>query len=272
MELVYDGSFEGLLCALECGCDDKRVERLTAQQAAEPTLFGERGEIPTVTARAAGFAQRLRSASSREVLHNVLYNYLSEVAGFETALLQYVRLAFTHGAEVDRYHAHDAVRAVHMLTRKVGCELHRFTGLARFRELRDGTWWAPIAPDHNIACGLALHFRRRMPGHAWVIYDVQRDYGVRWDTREFTLVSMNEELRRDGLGDLGMWEPWYSEAERKFQRLWRGYFESIAIAARRNPSLQRRFMPQRYWRYLIERPGSSRRVGEVSTGQGTRPA
>jgi len=256
MQLVYDGSFEGLLCALDAACADAGITSLAAAHTAQPQLFGAAREVPTSSTRAAAFARTLRAATSRAVMRNLLYNYLSERAGFEDALLAYVRLAHQRGAAVDHYHAHDAVRAVHACARKVGHELHRLTGLVRFRELHGGTLWAPIAPDHNVACGLAAHFQRRMPSCVWVVYDVRRGYGVRWDTHTLSLVTMDEELQTALQQSQQAADNLYTDAEHACQRMWRGYFESITIAARRNPSLQRRNMPQRYWRYLIEQPAA----------------
>ena len=40
--------------------------------------------------------------------------------------------------------------------------------------------------------------------------------------------------------------------ERLFQRMWKAYFQSIAIKERLNPRLQRQHMPQRFWAYLPE--------------------
>ena len=39
--------------------------------------------------------------------------------------------------------------------RDAGREAHRLKGLARFRHLRDGGLWAPIAPVHNVIMPLA---------------------------------------------------------------------------------------------------------------------
>lgn len=255
MQLVYDGSFEGLLCALDAACADAAAMSIASAHTAQAELF-HTDAVATHPARAAAFAGRLRAAASRAVMRNVLYNYLSERAGFEDALLAYVRMAFQRGAGVDSYHAHDAVRAVHACTRAVGHELHRLTGLARFRELHDGTLWAPLAPDHNVACGVATHFRRRMPSCVWVVYDVRRGYGVRWDTHTLSLVTMDEDLQAAVQQHPHAADDLYTDAEHAYQRMWRGYFESITIAARRNPALQRRNMPRRYWNYLIERPAA----------------
>ena len=44
-----------------------------------------------------------------------------------------------------------------------------------------------------------------------------------------------------------------SENEEDFARMWSGYFKIIAIETRKNPKLQRQFMPQRYWKYITEK-------------------
>jgi probable DNA metabolism protein len=37
-----------------------------------------------------------------------------------------------------------------------------------------------------------------------------------------------------------------------WEELWRTYHRSITIENRKNPELQKRFMPTRYWKYLTE--------------------
>jgi hypothetical protein len=39
--------------------------------------------------------------------------------------------------------------------------------------------------------------------------------------------------------------------------LWKLYFKAAENPARRNPDLQRRLMPRRYWRYLPEMGGQA---------------
>ncbi|MEN6391847.1 MAG: DUF4130 domain-containing protein, partial [Syntrophomonas sp.] len=43
------------------------------------------------------------------------------------------------------------------------------------------------------------------------------------------------------------------EDEQYYQRLWKQYYESIAIISRKNPRLQKQFMPERYWKHLVEK-------------------
>ena len=43
----------------------------------------------------------------------------------------------------------------------------------------------------------------------------------------------------------------YSD-ERQYQKLWKQYFETIAIRERTNPRCQKTLMPVRYWKHLTE--------------------
>ena len=46
--------------------------------------------------------------------------------------------------------------------------------------------------------------------------------------------------------------PEISADERHYRRLWKSYFENIAIKERTNPRCQKNFMPVRYWKHLTE--------------------
>lgn len=44
----------------------------------------------------------------------------------------------------------------------------------------------------------------------------------------------------------------YSEKELEYRKLWCGFFESIAIEARKNPALQSQNIPKRFWKDTVE--------------------
>jgi probable DNA metabolism protein len=255
MICVYDGSFEGLLSvaaeARRTGAVPSEVVRTDAWQ---PSLLDDARTITTDSTAARELMQALRDAGSNRVARNVIYCYLSEQPGFEAPVVAYVMRMLRDGAGADRHHADPTVRAVHTLAQKVGREVHRLTGLVRFRELQDGTFWAPIEPDYNVAYSVAVHFARRLPNQDWVIYDMGRDYGVAWRAKEFELVNMDPQVRDAAARIAEAPDDVITEREAHYQDLWRLYFRTIAIGTRVNPRLQRSLMPQRYWAYLVEKP------------------
>ena len=258
MICVYDGSFEGLLtvAAETChaGLTPTEVVRGDAWQ---PSLLDDATSIATDAGRAHALMDTLRGTGSQRIPRNVIYCYLSELPGFETPLVAYIARMVREGATADRHHSDDTVRAVHAMAQKVGHEIHRFTGLLRFRELSDGTLWAPLEPDHNIVYSVAVHFSRRLPNREWVVYDMRRDFGVAWKERRLVLVNMNPDLYAAAARVADAPDKVISADERHYQQLWNVYFRNIAIGTRINPRLQRNFMPQRYWAYLVEHPQRS---------------
>jgi len=88
---------------------------------------------------------------------------------------------------------------------------------------------------------LVPHFVDRLGSVSWVIHDVLRHQAVIYDTHHWRLVHCDEKK-----------EAALSPNEKNCQDLWREYFRTIAIPSRANPKLQRQFLPERYWKYLVE--------------------
>jgi probable DNA metabolism protein len=158
-------------------------------------------------------------------------------------LLGYYQLGLKFGRQVDRHHADKHVHEVHQAARNVGREIHRFKGLLRFRKLKDGLYWAPFEPDHDIISALAPHFRARFPDQRWMMHDLRRERAVVWDGQRMIAELEPEKMLRDNP---------VAEVEEDVQELWKTFFNSVSIEGRKNSTLQARCMPLRYWRWLPE--------------------
>jgi probable DNA metabolism protein len=238
----YDGSFDGLLSAVQVVLDtgEKGGEILAPGQEEGLLFGGERVATRPDTAQA--LLADFHARAGNRGLRLLLLLFLADRAPRERLILEYIRLTLEQGRDVGAWLTHPVVAEVSRTARRVSNEIHRFTGLLRFRELADGTLYAPFEPDHNIAAALAPHFARRLRNVRWMIHDRRRGLGVFWDGREFVPAV----LAREGE------DPEVSEREDFFQECWRNYHRCIAVEDRRNPALQRQFMPVRYWRYLTE--------------------
>ena len=250
MLALYDGSLEGLLCAFAAVDQrDPELAEFTPVGQAQPTLWDDALRIATDPAQARAFLNQVRTRVSDAAAHHVLHCWCAEVAGLENDLFRYVTLGFRHGAAVDEMHADLAVHRTLLAAQRVGGEIHRFHGILRFREMADRSLYAPMAPDANIAPLVAWHFTRRLRAERWLIHDTRRGVGAFWNGHDLDVVTV------DGLADPGGGMELRESAEEAFyQALWRRYFEVVAIPERRNPDLQRRFLPRRYWQYLVEMP------------------
>jgi probable DNA metabolism protein len=253
LTLLFDGSYEGLLCALDEAQHSAGTIELAAEADWQPALLDDAHHVATDPARARRFLEALTARVGQPVVQAINYCFLAEKPAPIRALAAYCRMAFARGPAVIKYHAHAAVHTVHMTAQRVGGELHRYKGLTRFRELRDGTLWAPLQPEYNILAPLALHFARRIPTPAWVLYDIGRDYGIRWDGTRHAPVTLDRALTARIRAHPAAADEIVSETERRYQALWRSFFKNISVTSRTNLRLQRRHMPQRYWRFLVEK-------------------
>ena len=120
---------------------------------------------------------------------------------------------------------------------KVQREIDRMMGLLRFFPC-DGVYTARCAPDHFVLPALARYFSARFGETSWAIIDEKRGLCLsRFPPEPAGLFSETESAQ--GAGD-------------EWEDLWRHYHSTINNEQRKNPALQRQFMPRRYWKYLPE--------------------
>jgi probable DNA metabolism protein len=147
----------------------------------------------------------------------------------------------------------DDVSAVLSAAAKVTREIDRLRGLLRFRPDRAGIYTARCAPDHFVLPALAGHFELRFGGTPWAIIDEKRALALaRLPGGETRLIdgtaalaaSTGNAASSDGAAPARETDGW--------EDLWRMYHHSVSNEARKNPRLQRQFMPERYWKYVTE--------------------
>lgn len=243
---IYDGSFEGLLTAIYDVYYRWQVPEFIISQESyehdfEGSLFAAPVEIATDSAKAEKVYVSIKKKISAQALFHVSYAFLSEAKGMEMDIYRYLRLGWKIGEEIDQHLFDRHVQQIHRLSSKVRLERHRMLGLLRFRLLNEGVYYGSFEPDHNIVALLAPHFAERMAQNNWVIHDVRRGIAALYNQQEWILTQIQgpEEIK-------------FAQDEETSQGLWKEYFKSVAISGRINPRLQKRCMPKRYWKHLVE--------------------
>lgn len=252
----YDGSFEGFLCALvEClESGQGEGEFLRPGAEAEAGLFGgDARTIVTERETALGFREQFVAAVSREAFATLRYAFHSETAGVEGLLHRYVAVGLEQGRRVQRMLAREPVCSVYRLARKVAHEAHRFTGFVRFQEV---AWpagqtqpgptvpllYARIEPQADILPFIAPHFKGRLGDRPWMIHDLRRSSLALCDQGAWRLVrGVSLACPPDRTAD-----------EESCSRLWRSYFQHMAIPERHNPRLQQKLVPVRFRAHMVE--------------------
>ncbi|MCG8344521.1 MAG: TIGR03915 family putative DNA repair protein [Chlorobiales bacterium] len=237
----YDGTTEGLFSAIDHILRHETDPHKAALEPQQETLFDEGMFIAADADRADILIRRFAEAYP-ENARQVMYVILSEKEAMETSLLHYIHMVSLYGGGIEAHLTHPAVHAVHFLARKVSREVHRFKGLLRFAMLDDGSYLARMEPDFNIIQPLSRFFTRRLRTQEWFIYDVKRSLVSHWNRKKLDFGTLES-----------FHSPELADEEPEVQRLWKAFFAHIAIPERKNPDIQRSFMPMKYWKYLVEK-------------------
>jgi probable DNA metabolism protein len=241
MLFIYDASFEGLLTAIFEAYRLKIAPEISAAENYQKSLFDDVRTITTDPAKAARVSAKLREL---EIFYNVQCCYLSSAADKEKVIFNYVRKTLSAGRRVDGNYADPDVASALECLRRVAREAERLKGLLRFQELSDGSFYAACEPDHCVLPLLAGHCRARFSAQNWLIHDARRGLALIYQDRRLNLFSAAD--LQDARGR-------YSAREIRYQELWKTFWRAVAIQERKNPKLQRQFMPKRYWKYLVEK-------------------
>lgn len=249
--VVYDGSFEGFLCAVFDVYEYKIQDpEIVAAHRHQPSMFAEPHFVNQDIAHGQRVWKGLEKKLTLEAQKQVKRTFLSELEGIENTLLQYVQYAFASDVSIEEDFSHAAVLTVFQTAKKVWREKHRMEAFVRFQHTVDGLYYAIIDPDYHVLPLIAEHFKTRYADQRWMIYDTRRKYGMYYDLNSVNQVQINfTEIVNDGADVSSV----YDAEEAIYQQLWKQYFKSVNIAARKNTKLHIQHMPKRYWKYLPEK-------------------
>jgi len=88
---------------------------------------------------------------------------------------------------------------------------------------------------------LGKHFLKRFNNQTYIIHDIQRKIAF---IKNDDFIGVQEVATFE--------EPKTSADEQKFSKLWRTFFESVAIESRKNLKLQKQLVPLLYRTYMTE--------------------
>lgn len=236
----YDGTFEGFLSLVHESYIHKTIpDRITSDEP-PAYLLDERLWIHTDPLHAQKVAVSLHQRFSKESSERLKHAYLCDDAEPERDLLLYIRLGLKSPDYLNDL-AHPTIYAVHGYQRRVLSTLHKMNAYLRFEELEDKTLYAKIAPPRNILPLMGGHFHKRLRGEPFIIHDTARSLALWFREGEMKIESV-----------AAYTNPEPSIEEEKFRRLWKTFFDRVAIESRLNPALQRSHVPLKYRTYMSE--------------------
>ena len=250
VQLIYDGSFEGLLSAI-FEYYDLGLRSATVRPRGNNTglLFGEEILVTTDQKKAERVWQGLKRKAGSAGARSVFKSYLSELPGIDDQILEYVKLVFSTSGNAAQDYSNPLVLKIANTVKKVDREKHRMDAFVRFRLTKDNIYVAAIEPDFNVLPLNAKHFKQRYADQPWMIFDLKRHYGIFYDLSVVRTIALQDWGKvKNGLADELL-----APSEIAFTDLWKQYFKSSNIKARRNSTLHLRHVPRRYWKYLGEK-------------------
>ncbi len=245
----YDKSFEGLLTVIFEAYSSKIFpDYLLGDGEIPPMLMQTFRHIPTKTDKAQRVFSALQQKLSRQALRGLLLAWLSEQAGWDTLVYKYICLVIDSQKPIENDMRNEAVFGVSAMARKVMGEKHLMTGFVRFQKTVSGVYVGLLAPRYNVLALMLDHFAERFAGNQWILYDMGRKFGFLYSAEQFHDVYLDK-----AIFDGDKIKPEYLDKhELWFQNSWKNYCSTLSIEERKNTSLQRRCMPKRYWKYMVE--------------------
>lgn len=245
---LFDATLEGLLTAVFEFYERKpKAIQIVSQDHFEPILLDEVFEVTSDETKSTRVWEGLKKKIGNEWLLRFYKAFLSEDAATFQQLFNFACYIFDNPKGAEKNFGHPAVLAVTKMDRSVNRERHRMKAFIRFQETVDGIFYAPIEPDFNVLPLISQFFKNRYADQRWIIYDLKRKYGLYYDLANVAEIVLEETPNLRTPADI------LHGKEELYGLLWKDYFKSTNIKARKNLKLHIRHVPKRYWKYLTEK-------------------
>jgi probable DNA metabolism protein len=244
----YDGSFQGYLNAVEraVGPGNSVGATIPIRARGKSDIFSEILDPGGTAETARDFWRKLAREYGRETPQRIFEAFCSDFPDKEDKLCAIVALLLRKGKKaLDELGNPDAV-FLEKASHRASFQAHIYTGLVRFRELADGSWYSDIEPECDVLPLVRHHFAARYPAMRFIIHDIGRGTAILHPPGgSADLVEGFSIQTADGKLPI-------SRGEEELRENWKYYFRSVAIAGRTNPKLQAAHMPKKRWKFLPE--------------------
>ena len=236
----YDGSFDGLLTVIYMAYNDRKSSILRVSAKTEQLILAL-DDIHVITdfSKARRVEKSICEKLSQNFLNNIRTCFLSNDKNKDTVIIHTVYKALKQGEEILNSLDEHAFY-MNKLVKQVLNERHKYLGLLRFKEMKDGVMFSTIEPKNNVLPILISHFKNRMKKEKFAIFDKGRKMVVYYDGKKAEIFFV-ESLEIE-----------WSDEEIEYSKLWKTFHKSISIKERENKKLQQNNLPKYYWKHLVE--------------------
>ena len=217
---------------------------LAVESADNYQLFCVEHYVPYDEERTRKVVRSIREKISWRAFLLVYHCAMSEEEEKLEVIYRFLRIGFLVGAGVTAYLTEEPVMRITEIARSVTHESHKFREFVRFTRIED-VLCSVICPKSNVVTLLAPHFADRLVSENWMIIDQKRKLAVIHPAdREWYLRPLEEEEFRHFME--------YDRDREEYARLWRVFFDHIAVLQRKNSRCQMNFLPKWYRTNMTE--------------------
>lgn len=242
---LSDGTTEGIFTAIYLAWVDgtSRTDVRINGSCDTLSFFENYIETKTDYKIAEKVCQSIKHKLSENIYFYIYRASLSFNPDRASCIYSFLQKAFRKGPSIINALSDNDVMKLFELDRQVGREAHSYLEFVRFEELENGVLACRINPKSNVIPLITEHFSDRLHTENWIILDTGRNFAAvhRAHSAPFFCALSDEQLTAFS---------GFSEKEENFKKLWKTFFETIAVRERVNPSLQRSMMPLRYRKYM----------------------
>ena len=235
----YDGSFAGFLtCVFESYAN--REEGVCFRTDDDAFTLWPTRRVDTHEGHARRVYRSIPEKISPAAADLVCRAFLTCLPEREVHMFRFLRLGYERGASVMRDLADDRVAILNRAVGHLNREAHLLTGFVRFSE-HQGVLLSQIEPKNRVLPLLRRHFAVRYGGERLLIYDRTHREALVCQPGFWAIVPMDDFTPAPA-----------GEEELEYRRLWRRFYDTIAIQGRENPRCRMTNMPRRYWAMMTE--------------------
>tara|TARA_R110002050_G_scaffold56512_1_gene126997 strand:- start:94226 stop:94888 length:663 start_codon:yes stop_codon:yes gene_type:complete len=193
--LIYDGSFNGYLTAIFLAFEEKiHVVDIQKSSLLQNGLFTDAKNITTQLDKAERVWNGIQN-KSHIAIKNVYFSFLSEQKGIELLLYRFIRKLFFPNEMISLNFSDNNETRIYQLAKAVGKEKYSVETFTKLEVTKDGVYLGNIAPEFDVLPLISKHFCSRFQNQKWIIYGMNRKYGLYYDSSRLTkIASQNTKL------------------------------------------------------------------------------
>jgi len=237
---AYDGSFEGLMCCVFESYEQKEIPSVIRPPDVPESLFDTAKWIKSDEHKADRVFNSIPSKISSQAQELVKLGFLTCAPNKELLIYHFLRLGFKVGGKVMTLLTDDTVCSLHKAVRHLTRESHNFKGFVRFSIVGE-VLVAVIEPKNFVLPLISHHFCDRFHNETFMIYDKTHSMALIYRSQKAELMFVE-----------ALTLPKMDATEMEYRRLWKQFYNTIAIEGRNNPRCRMTHMPKRYWGQMTE--------------------